>query len=387
MNTLTWQRVLLAVCIAVSSAMSAQPLWADTIAEVKPPVERDLGNDRFLAGCPIAVDRPVAGDLIAAGCDVDVTAEVAGDVIVMGGNLRLAAPVKQGVFAAGGRISIEGPVQRNVRVAGGRIHLNSDAKIGGNVTIGGGEIDIDGAIGGYLQVGGGKVLINGPVAGNVEIGAGHVELGPNARIEGKLSYSSGDEIDRDPAAQVKGGVEQVERGERWGASHHWHYGERHHHGWFWSLGLLIIAAILVAALPEFYKGVAATTRTHWALAILIGFIVLVCVPISALLFAITLIGIPVALVLMVLYLMLLLVGCLSTGIAIGEIALQSWRPADAAKQGWRIGAAVLALLALMLLGCIPFVGGLVRFAALLMGMGVVLMQLRTSRAAPAAPGA
>jgi hypothetical protein len=383
MKNITWHHVLLAVCFAVG----AQLLRAESVSQEALPKEHDLGADRFVSGCPVSVERPVTGDLIAAGCDVDVLAEVDGDLVVVGGNLRLAAPVKQSLYAAGGKISIESEVRRNVRVGGGRVEIAPNAKIGGNVTIGGGEVEIDGAIGGYLEVGGGSVRINGPVAGDVEVGAGEVELGPDARIEGKLSYESGDEIARDPAAQVRGGLERIEREERWPAWQHASHDRAAGHGWLWSLGLLAIAAILAAALPYFYLGVAQTARMRWPLSLLIGFVVVVCVPVVAVLAIVTLVGIPLALALIALYFVLLLAGYVSAGIALGELVLQRWGAARAASTGWRIAAAVLAVLVMSLAGRTPFVGSLITLAAVLMGIGALLLQMQPAGDAGVAPKA
>ena len=383
MKTVTWRYVLLAICFAIG----AQPLWAQGASEKTFPAERDLGADRFVAGCPVSVVRPVAGDLMAAGCNVEVLAEVDGDLVVTGGSLRIAAPVKQGLYAAGGRISINAEVHRNARIAGGRVELGPNAKVAGNVTVGGGQVEIDGGVGGYLQVGAGRVRIDGPVAGDVEIGADEVELGPNARIDGKLRYVSNEEIRRDPAAQVRGGVERVERGERWRASRHWLEGARHGLEWVWSLGLLLIAAILVTALPQLYKGVAETARARWAFSLLIGFIVLVCVPVAALIAMISVIGIPLALAMIALYLLLLLVGYVSAGIALGDVALQRWRAEGAVKPGRRTAAAVLAMLVLSLLGRVPFVGWLVTLTAMLTGIGALLLQLRFAPTGAGKPGA
>jgi hypothetical protein len=382
MKTQAWHRMLVALCFAVGS----QPAWADNPTDKPDRGERDLGADRFVAGCPISVNRPVTGDLIVAGCNVDVIAEVAGDLVVAGGNLRLGAPVKQGVYAAGGRVSIDAPVQRNVRIFGGRVELGPNAKIAGNATVGGGDVEIDGAIGGYLQVGAGKVRIDGPVAGDVEVGAGELELGPNARIEGKLRYASRGEVRSDPAAQVRGGLERMERGTRWPVSSHARESAGPARGWAWSIGLLAIAAILVAALPGLYARVAETVRARWALSLLMGFVALVCVPVAALVAMVTVIGIPLALATIALYLALLLAGYVSTGIALGDAALRRWRAQHAAKMGWRIAAAVLAMLALSLLGRVPYVGALVTFAAMLLGMGALVMQLRPGPAPSAVTG-
>jgi hypothetical protein len=274
-----------------------------------------------------------------------------------------------------------------VRIAGGRVELGPNSKVAGNVTVGGGAVEIDGAIGGYLQVGGGRVRIDGPVAGDVEVGAGEVELGPNARIEGKLRYASGDEIRRDSAAQVRGGVERIERSERWPASLHSRGGARPGRGWSWSLGLLAIAAVLVAALPQLYTRVAETMRARWAFALLIGFIALVCVPVAALIAMFTVIGIPLALATVALYLALLVVGYVSAGVALGDIGLRRWSAERTASKGWRIAAAVLAMLLLSLLGRVPIVGGLVTLAAMLSGIGALLMQLHSAPTASPASGA
>jgi cytoskeletal protein CcmA (bactofilin family) len=340
-------------------------------------VERTMGADRFVAGCPISVLQAVAGDLMAAGCDVDVLAEVSGDLVLLGGHLRLAAPVKQGLYGAGGRVSIDSAIQRNVRVAGGSVELGPNSKVAGNVSVAGGKVEIDGAIGGYLQAGAGRVRINGSVEGDVEVGADELELGPNAVIQGKLRYTSRQEIQRDASAVVRGGVERVERGEGWPASHHWMGGGKRAKHWIWSLGLLVAAAILVLALPQLFKGVAETARTRWGYSLLVGFILLVCVPVCALIAMVTVIGIPLALVVMALYLTVLLVGYVSAGIALGDAALQRWRSQSGANQGWRILAAVLGMLLISLLGRVPMIGWLVTLAAMLTGIGALLTQLRS----------
>jgi hypothetical protein len=100
---------------------------------------------------------------------------------------------------------------------------------------------------------------------------------------------------------------------------------------------------------------------------------------------ITVIGIPLALMMIALYIALLIVGYISTGIALGEIALQHWRAERAASTGWRIAAVVLAMLVLGLLRRVPIVGGFVVFAATLMGIGVLLMQFRSGTAALGTP--
>jgi hypothetical protein len=360
----------------------ALPISAEEPPAKREPVARDLGPDHFVAGGTVSIDKPVAGDLVAAGGNVDVSAEVGGDAVVAGGNVRLGGAIKQGVYAAGGRVSINGPVQRNVRVAGGTVEIGPKAMISGNVTIGGGDVRITGAIDGYLQVGGGQVVIDGPVGGNVEVGSGHIKLGPNARINGKLRYASRDELKQDPAALVQGGIKRFSPPGHWmprsGAP------ERAGRGisWVWSIGLMVMAALLVAALPDVYTKVRASVRERWAFSLLIGFIALVCIPAAALISMFTVIGVPLALATLALYFALLLIGYVTTGISVGTLALARFQAARASQTGWRVAAAALGMLAISLLGRVPWLGTLVVFAAMLLGMGALLMQLARTRSAP-----
>ena len=145
----------------------------------------------------------------------------------------------------------------------------------------------------------------------------------------------------------------------------------------------MLAAIFVAVLPGVSTRVGATLRNHVGTSLLIGFGLFIGVPIVVALLLITLIGIPAALLGIALYVALLLLGYVSTGVALGEWALRRLKPADAGRTGWRVAAAVLAVLAISLLGRIPGLGGVVVWLALLAGLGALMLRARRPR--PAAP--
>lgn len=341
-----------------------------------------LGADRFAAGPAVSIAAPVAGDLFGAGGNIDIDAAVGGDAVVAGGNLRIGGAVGQDLYAAGGRVSLNGTVQRNARLAGGRIEIGPRAKISGNVSVGGGEARIAGAIGGYLQVGGGSVFLDGPVAGDVEVGGGSVELGPGARIGGRLRYASREEIRQDGAAQVRGGVERIplpEAARRTPPAARERAALGFH--WIWSAGMIVLAAVLAAAFPGLFAATGAALRTRWGYALLAGFIAFVCIPAASLIALATVIGIPLALVAMALYFALLLAGYAAAGLSAGALALQRWQPARAAQGGWRLLFAALGMLVLCLVAAVPYVGGFIVLVAMLLGMGLLLLQRRPGLAA------
>jgi cytoskeletal protein CcmA (bactofilin family) len=301
----------------------------------------------------------------------------------IGGSVGITQATEDPVLAVGGTVTVNAPVNGNVRMAGGTVEVGSAAAISGDAALAGGSITVEGSIKGNLHAAGGQVRINGPVAGDASIAAGTLELGPDARIDGKLVFR-GEELRRDPAAQVTGGVEHRQGRTR---LHARTTAERFTHGWIWSAGLMVLAALIAAALPGASRRMAQELRERPWITPLLGFVALTSIPIAAVLVMITVIGIPVGLLALIGYAALLLVGYVWVAVVVGGMLLDRVRPETAALTAWRAGAAVLAMLALAVLVRMPFVGHLVGLAALVVGVGmIVAVVFRHSQGAEAAAG-
>ena len=279
----------------------------------------------------------------AAADDDDAT-------IRLGGDIEITDKVDGSLHGAGGRISIDAPVEGSVAVAGGKIIVNA-------------------AVRDNVRAAGGHVTINAPVGGDASVAAGTLELGPNARIDGKLSFRGG-ELLRDPAAVVTGPiVQKVGRSHRRDDLDPFH---RYTRGWLWTGGLLVLAALIAAALPGPSTKMAAELRERPWLTTLVGLVALTTIPVAAVLVMITVIGIPIGLLAIAGYAALLLVGYVWLAVVIGGLLLDRVKPETAAVTAWRAGAAVLAMLAIALLARLPYVGGLVIFTALVVGVGMIV---------------
>ena len=361
------------LCCAVVMPVLAQ-------GEINPAnsVERDFGNDRFAAGKLIIVDRPVTGDLIAAGSEMEVATTVAGDALLAGGSVVVSKAISQSLYATAGKLLINDSVGRNARVTGGRIEFSPISEVAGNVTVAGGQVELRGKVKGYVQAVGGRVFIDAIIAGNVEATSGQVELGPNARITGTFRYSSREPLKRDPAAQTSGGVEMFAAPGGWPVPENVEHNMGRAGSWIWSIGLLVVAALLVAAFPNFYLSVATTLRSRVGISLLVGLVSLVCIPVAALMFLITLIGVPLGLLTLMLYLPLLMVGYVSAGISLGVWAVKRIKSDHANAVVWYVGGAVLGVLTISLLARIPWVGTWVVLVALLAGIGALMVQLWTA---------
>jgi hypothetical protein len=139
---------------------------------------------------------------------------------------------------------------------------------------------------------------------------------------------------------------------------------------------MLVVTILLLVVPGFLANVIETLEKRPGASALLGFAMLVCIPVAAVILLITLIGIPLSLLCMAAYLILLVVGYVATAATLGDSIFKRLRPGTAGATGSRIAAAITGILVIAILGRIPWLGGLVVFAALLMGIGAVGLQMK-----------
>lgn len=300
--------------------------------------------------------------------------------IRVGGRVEISEPVPGSAMAAGGDVRLNAPVAQNARMAGGSVEIGRDAVVGKDASLAGGSVEVNGAIKGNLHAAGGRISIDGAVGGDVWVAGGKLDIGPNARIGGKLKFRGG-ELNRDPAAQIAGPLEHYRNGTH---RHEYRLGERFLHGWIGTLGLMLLAALIAGALPGPTARLAAELRARPWTTLLLGLIAITSIPIAAVAFLLTIIGIPIGVLGLLGYALLLLVGYVWLSVVLGGLLLERFSAETAARTAWRVGAAMLAMLALALLASVPIAGGLVKLVALAGGVGMIVAALyhpRTARPA------
>jgi hypothetical protein len=179
-------------------------------------------------------DRDIGADHFAAGRVVEIATPVAGDAIAAGEGVTLSSNVSGDVVLAARSVHVDGNVSQNAYAAGSEVE---------------------------------------------------VILGPNARITGALHYRSPDAIKQDPHAVVGGGVERLATPSPAAHAHTAHRVGR----WLW-IGLMVLAACLVAALPVFSARVSERVRKRIVRNMLLAFALIVCVPVATILLLATGIG-------------------------------------------------------------------------------------------------
>jgi predicted acyltransferase (DUF342 family) len=360
-------------------ALSALAVWCLAFApqmagaREQETVSRRLGDDVFMAGGHLQMAEAIAGDEFLAGGTIATSGAVRGDQVAAGGRLDLGSNVDGGLYAAGGRVLLEGKVGRNARIAGGDVEIGPEADVQGGVTVCGGRVEINGHVGKYLQVGAGRTRIDGHIGGDVHVASGELNLGPGAIIDGTLTYYGPQPATVAAGAQIKGGMQYVER-KRWGHGVRTEMPRGFGVGaWLWLIGWIVAGSVLLALWPGFTRAVAdIALRRPW-IALVTGFVVLVCAPIAVLLLMITVIGIPLALLAICLYAALLPLGYLASAATIGEWALSRMRHGAEIVMRQRILMLIGVLVVLFALTRVPWLGGIVKSLAVLVGVGGLVM--------------
>jgi cytoskeletal protein CcmA (bactofilin family) len=338
------------------------------------------GDDTFVVGDEVVLREPLAGDALVAGGRVEIDATVNGDAVLAAGEVELNGSVDDDLYAAGGRVTIGGSVSESARIAGGEVRLRRGARVAEGLVAAGGRVWLEGDVSGYAMLTGGSLLVDGRVDGEVYARGGTLRIGPNAVIEGDVTFRGLQPAEIAPGATIHGVVRNiVVEDSAWSV-------------WpiilgvlalAWLAGWALVGALLLGLLPNATRRVTQTARARPWLALLTGSAVLLLMPwIIALLLA-TLIGIPLALLALALYLVLVPLGYLAGIATLGDWLLQRRPGAERLRTGARITAFIVLLPIAAVLTLIPLVGWFAGLLLGLVGMGAILIALTRSDAVPA----
>lgn len=307
------------------------------------------------AGSIIVEEGETSGGISTAAGTVVVRGTVNGDVNAVAGDVVIAESgrVTGNVNGAAGSLRIGGTVDGNVDFASGSVIFERTARVGGNVNLGAGT-----------------VVIAGTIDGDATVGADSIRVAPTAVIGGDLRYDATLTLQEGATVEgsvvrddsIGGGMGPVGWGTNWTVP-----------GWADSVygffANLVLGIVLLGLFPRFSNEVADTVRDRPVRSGGWGLLALVAVPMVLIAFAITIIGIPVALLGVFLYLFALWVGLVYGEYSVGRLL------GTRLDVGGRWTALVIGLLVFAVLGLVPILGGLALAVASLLGLGALATAL------------
>ncbi|NLA99875.1 MAG: hypothetical protein GX837_02760 [Methanomicrobiales archaeon] len=284
-------------------------------------IDTPIPDDVVASGGYLTVNAPVES-LTAAGGMVVVNAPVAGDVIAAGGTLILNGDVGGKVLAAGGNIELNGNVT-NALITGGTVRIGKDAVVQRDAVISAGEVTNEGSVLRNLTVSG-DTFNNPGTAGNV-------------------TYERPEEPGLLPD------IISI----------------------LFAIGFLILGIFLIRSFPGMFSTVVGQIDKNPVILTVLGFAAIIASVIILAILAITVVGLPIALVAGLLFAAALMISSLFVAYVLGDLI--------ASHVGWtpgRIWIFVMGFVILQILFSTPLFGMIVQVVAVSLGYGGILYALR-----------
>jgi len=324
----------------------------------------------YLAGTNVTVAGTVHGDVFCAGQNIVITGVVQGDVLCAGQTLRIEGSVFGSVRAAAQTLTVTGSVSGNVTLAGQMVTLAAGSSAGQDVTAFATNLQLLGHIGRDVVGGGQIVHLSATVGRDAELTGSAITLGSGSRIARNLTYSSETPADIQTGAVVNG------------ATAHKIVATRRTNEWFgyldkvlyWFIALALLGGALALLAPKVLPATRMAFGKKLWQALIIGALLFVVSPLIILVLVLTIFGIPLAVATVLLLATIGAVGLLAGSHAVGAWMIE--------RLGWKqqqFSALLVGLGVTMLVGAIPFVGGLLVSLLLVAGMGGVVLTYWSAR--------
>ncbi|MFH1331601.1 MAG: hypothetical protein ABIJ48_13290 [Actinomycetota bacterium] len=356
-----FRRLVGILLLAGGIALPAGPLLGSirTANQVIVTADDLVAEDLYAVGGRTIVEGVVQGDLVVLTGEVIITGTVEGDVVgLVGGPVRISGEVGESVLLAAVRLE-----------AGGRIGADlsafvGEARVGGEVArdvlVIGGSAEVTGSVGRDVRAQAWRLTVDGQVGRDVAARVDDMVLGDAARVAGDVTFRASDDVRVSDAATVGGSLVRAEV-----LAPVWAKALTRLVGWLSVLGFVVAGVAVFWVFRGTAPRAVRVARERPRRSALVGLGVLVVPPIVALPLFLTLVGLPVAVLILLFWVVGLFVGPTPAVAAAGERLLGG---RGGMLGGFVVGALLwrggmwLLSLAAALLYLVPLLVGLGAFA-------------------------
>jgi len=346
----------------------------DTVTVAK---EETIKGDAYITGTRVRINGTVDGDLIVFCQSLDVSGHVTGDVLTFSQSTRINGQVDGNVRGANNNLTITGTVGKNVMVFEETLTLDANGKIGGSLTSFAENVGAEGSVGRDALLFFAHASLAGKIGGGVRAKGDTLVIGSTAVIDGPVHFEGHKPPEVSPSAKLASPVEfkQMEKKSS--------YREGHYYIWqvIWAAAFILFGLVLFALTPKFSQE-AVKSAEHYGAAAGLGVLVLFGVPIAACIACITVVGLFIGISTLFLWYASLYFAQIIVGAVIGQ-----WLMGRTSELWPLIGRMAVGLVIVRLCTTIPHLGGWVKFAAILWGIGAISLALYRRFQPMIAPGA
>lgn len=347
------KKILVLLCLFVIPFLiiNAEEDW-DTI------FNEEYGNNESLLVSPNKTDED--GSKFKAGLNVNSENDVDGIKAVAGNNVNISGDSEYGVFA-GNTLNINGNIEKELFVAGNEINFNGE--VGRDSYIAGNIINITGTLNRNAYMAGTNIVLSDvTINGNIRLVATEIEIKDNVIINGNIKYNDNANV----IGLSKLNSENITTYHIDTEEEETTFVDKLSDFLFYIISLSIIGFVINAVFPKIYLGLNKKLEMKSVFnRFAVGLGILIIVPIVSIMAMLTGIGVPISLIVLALYVILCYIGKLTILSIIGNnIYTICLKKKDNSYTSIMIGVVLYYLLTL-----IPYIGGIISFIALAIGLG------------------
>lgn len=324
----------------------------------------------------LRIDGVLEGDLVVAAERLTITGTVEGDVFCWARDVDVSGTVTGSIRCGAERFRLDGVVEGSVHNFGESFEVGENGRVGRDALHGGRRAELDGSVGRDLVFFGDELEVAGDVGRHVQVfGAEEVRLLAPAVVGGdlRLTLEDDDALHVAPEATVRGEVVAVPPLE---LDHHHGFGAPAFYVWIVVrfAAAFLFGMVVYALFPQLFGG-RIPDAGRFLRTLGVGFAVLVATPLALLVAALTLVGLPLAVLGLFAYVGAAYLGLIAAAALIGRSLLGF---GERGELGAFARALAVGLLLATLAVHLPWVGAAVRIVLLLVGLGLVFDQARAA---------
>lgn len=337
------------------------------------PANETVDDTLLAAGNTVRVEGVINGDLLAFGQTVEVRGTIKGDLISFGKRTVVSGTVEGSIYDFSQSLDVDGQLGHSIYGWVQSLRLNNRGHVGEGIVVGAADVTLEGDVKRSASVYAGSVDVSSSIGRDLTMHGGALTLTGTARVGGDLSarVRKLSDVHIDDGATIAGKRDiQLKVGENKFAHPRFYF-----HQAIWLGAAMLVGWLGVILFPGFFRAATQAVGSGWV-SLGLGVAVLAGVPVALIVAAITLVGFPLALMSLAAYLAAIYLAKIWVGAFLGRILLKS---SGTTKGDWMLGLLV-GLLILTVVGFIPYLGGLVHFGVVCLGLGAFAVELyRTAR--------
>ncbi|MEO0129618.1 MAG: hypothetical protein ABIL02_05210 [candidate division WOR-3 bacterium] len=368
------QKLILVIFLILTWIIPGNGLVIKTGQDVVIGVDEVIDDDLIAMARSIRIEGKVNGDLYAFAQEIKIGNIVNGSIYTGGAELEINAKDCRSLVAFCGSLKTNSKIANNLLFFGKKLATEKENIVKKDLIAFGNKIWIDGEVGDEIKGGMGKFYLNGKI-GSADIQADSVNIDSGATVMGNMVIRSGKEPVIDSNAKILGKTEfkkieaKIKEGRRG-------VGIFEIFKIIFFISKIVIGIILIALFKPYIKKTNEILKSSTWKSLGFGFLTIIIIPVVTVITLATIIGIPVAIFGVFVFLTLAYISGIifATGLGDWIIRLVKKDGMVSPYLAFIIGFVIFTLVCL-----IPYLGFFIRLVVIFLGTGMIVLLLNKIR--------